>query len=173
MQLHENLHIEFSSYQINRGLERYVAEFGGQRLLFGTGATEKSPGAARTYTPNGNFNGSDSFTFRVNDGSLNSSTATVSITITAVNDAPDTVADSAAASEDTALTILASALLANVTLPVHVVLGDQDGFGPADSLIEALPDATLTTLRGVDHFATPKNFGFIDAALEFLGAQPY
>ena len=49
MQLHENLHIEFSSYQINRGLERYVAEFGDQRLLFGTGATEKSPGAARTY----------------------------------------------------------------------------------------------------------------------------
>ena len=68
---------------------------------------------------------------------------------------------------------ITSALLANVTLPVHVVLGDQDGFGPADSLIEALPDATLTTLRGVDHFATPKNFGFIDAALEFLGAQPY
>jgi predicted TIM-barrel fold metal-dependent hydrolase len=49
MQLHENLHIEFSSYQINRGLERYAAAFGDERLLFGTGGTEKSPGAARTY----------------------------------------------------------------------------------------------------------------------------
>ena len=49
MQLHSNLHIEFSAYQINRGLERYVAEFGDERLLFGTGGTEKSPGAARTY----------------------------------------------------------------------------------------------------------------------------
>jgi predicted TIM-barrel fold metal-dependent hydrolase len=49
MQLHDNLHIEFSSYQINRGLERYAAEFGDERLLFGTGGTEKSPGAARAY----------------------------------------------------------------------------------------------------------------------------
>lgn len=49
MQLHDNLHLEFSAYQINRGIERYTAEFGDERLLFGTGATEKSPGAARTY----------------------------------------------------------------------------------------------------------------------------
>ncbi len=49
MQLHDNLHIEFSSYQINRGLEKYVSEFGDERLLFGTGQTEKSPGAARTF----------------------------------------------------------------------------------------------------------------------------
>jgi hypothetical protein len=27
------------------------------------------------------------------------------------------------------------------------------------------------TLSGVDHFATPKDFGFIDAALDFLGAS--
>ena len=49
MQLHENLYIEFSAYQINRGLERYTAEFGDERLLFGTGGTEKSLGAARTF----------------------------------------------------------------------------------------------------------------------------
>ena len=49
MQLHDNLHIEFSAYQINRGVERYCAEFGDERLIFGTGGTEKSLGAARTY----------------------------------------------------------------------------------------------------------------------------
>ena len=49
MQLHDNLHLEFSGYQINRGVERYTAEFGDERLLFGTGGYEKSPGAARTY----------------------------------------------------------------------------------------------------------------------------
>ena len=49
MALHDNLHIEFSSYQINRGLEHYVADFGDERLLFGTGMTEKSPGAARAF----------------------------------------------------------------------------------------------------------------------------
>ena len=41
-----------------------------------------------TYTPAANFYGTDSFTFRVNDGSLDSETATISITINAVNDAP-------------------------------------------------------------------------------------
>jgi hypothetical protein len=41
-----------------------------------------------TYTPNANYNGSDSFTFKANDGSADSNTATVSITINAVNDAP-------------------------------------------------------------------------------------
>ena len=49
MSLHDNLHLEFSSYQINRGIERYTADFGDERLLFGSGATEKSSGAARTY----------------------------------------------------------------------------------------------------------------------------
>ncbi len=35
-----------------------------------------------TYTPNGGFNGSDSFTFTANDGTVDSNTATVSITVT-------------------------------------------------------------------------------------------
>ncbi|NBP23996.1 MAG: tandem-95 repeat protein, partial [Proteobacteria bacterium] len=41
-----------------------------------------------TYTPNANGSGSDSFTFKVNDGTLDSAVATVAITISAVNDAP-------------------------------------------------------------------------------------
>lgn len=41
-----------------------------------------------TYTPNADANGSDSFQFRVADGSGQSPPATVSVTITPVNDAP-------------------------------------------------------------------------------------
>jgi len=63
-------------------------------------------------------------------------------------------------------------LLANVACPVLVVLGDQDFAGPADPLVEALPNATFKALRGVDHFATPKSFAFIDAGLEFFEAFP-
>ena len=66
-----------------------------------------------------------------------------------------------------------SELLAAVTLPVLVVIGGADLAGPADPLVDALPDATLVVLPGVDHFATPKNFGFIEAALDFIGAQPF
>ncbi|MDP1820564.1 MAG: hypothetical protein Q8K58_11845, partial [Acidimicrobiales bacterium] len=57
-----------------------------------------------------------------------------------------------------------------VEVPVLVVLGDQDFAGPGEPLVEALPNARLVSLRNVDHFATPKDFGCIDAALDFLEA---
>jgi VCBS repeat-containing protein len=41
-----------------------------------------------TYTPAANFNGTDSFTYKAGDGDLQSNTATVSLTVNAVNDAP-------------------------------------------------------------------------------------
>lgn len=62
--------------------------------------------------------------------------------------------------------------LSRAALPVRVVLGDQDFAGPGEPLTELLPDATLTSLPGVDHFATPKSFAAIDAVLGGLGALP-
>src|SRR5207247_6377767 len=47
-----------------------------------------------TYTPNANVNGSDTFTYRASDGTLTSALATVTITITPVNDAPVATDDS-------------------------------------------------------------------------------
>src|SRR5439155_1743893 len=41
-----------------------------------------------TYTPAANFNGTDSFTYAASDGALQSAAATVTITVTPVNDAP-------------------------------------------------------------------------------------
>ena len=41
-----------------------------------------------TYTPAANYNGTDTFTYRANDGSLSSTVTTVTITINSVNDAP-------------------------------------------------------------------------------------
>jgi hypothetical protein len=41
-----------------------------------------------TYTPNPNFFGTDTFTYRASDGTNQSNLATVTITVTAVNDAP-------------------------------------------------------------------------------------
>jgi VCBS repeat-containing protein len=46
-----------------------------------------------TYTPNANFSGADSVTYRANDGTADSNVATVSITVTAVNDAPSFTKD--------------------------------------------------------------------------------
>lgn len=58
-----------------------------------------------TYTPQANFNGSDSFVFRVNDGSTNSANATVSITVTPVNDAPVATSSSASTSKNNAVAV--------------------------------------------------------------------
>lgn len=58
--------------------------------------------------------------------------------------------------------------LARIQCPVLVVLGDDDFAGPADPLVEALPDAQLVPLARTDHAKTPKSFGFIDATLDFL-----
>ena len=47
-------------------------------------------GASRVYTPNLNYFGADSFTYKVNDGRADSNVSTVSITVNPVNDAPVT-----------------------------------------------------------------------------------
>jgi len=45
-------------------------------------------GANRIYQPATNFFGTDSFTFKINDGQADSTPGTISLTITPVNDAP-------------------------------------------------------------------------------------
>jgi Bacterial Ig domain len=62
-------------------------------------------GANRVYTPAPNYNGSDSFTFKVNDGAADSSIATVAITVASVNDAPVAIADSATTRKNTSVNI--------------------------------------------------------------------
>lgn len=54
----------------------------------GTIGTPNTDTATVTYTPALNYNGTDNFTYQVNDGALNSDNATVTITINPVNDAP-------------------------------------------------------------------------------------
>jgi len=69
--------------------------------------------AGFTYLPATNYNGADSFTYQANDGALNSGIATVSLTITGVNDAPVAVDDSYTTPEDTLLSVAAAGVLAN------------------------------------------------------------
>ena len=56
------------------------------------------------YTPNLNFNGSDSFTFQVSDG-ISESIALVSITVEPINDAPTAAAQTMNTDEDTPVAI--------------------------------------------------------------------
>jgi len=62
-----------------------------------------------TYTPGPRFNGSDSFSFRVNDGKTGTSTATIALTVTPVNQTPVAVNQSLTLDEGASLPFKLSA----------------------------------------------------------------
>ena len=89
-----------------------------------------------TYVPAANYNGADSFTYRANDGTANSNTATVSITVNPVNDPPVAANDNYSTNEDTTLSVTAPGVLANDT--------DVDGDPLSAVLVAAASHGTLT-----------------------------
>jgi VCBS repeat-containing protein len=58
-----------------------------------------------TYSPNGNFNGLDTFTYKANDGTADSSVAVVTITVSAVNDEPVALGQTASTNGNTFVSI--------------------------------------------------------------------
>tara|TARA_B100000575_G_scaffold8260_1_gene6157 strand:- start:51 stop:2066 length:2016 start_codon:yes stop_codon:yes gene_type:complete len=67
--------------------------------------TVTASGAAGTYTPNANFNGTDTFAYIASDGALSSTAGLVSVTVNAVDDDPNTMNVSAITDEDNAVVI--------------------------------------------------------------------
>ena len=115
-----------------------------------------------TYTPNADFNGTDSFTYEVADGNGGFSQGVVTITVNPVNDAPVSGDESMAVDEDAALAGVAgiSDLLMNDT--------DVDGdplsvnttpvSGPANGTLVLNSDGTFTytpdaDFNGADSFS--------------------
>jgi DNA/RNA endonuclease G (NUC1) len=89
-------------------------------------------GANRTYTPAADFNGTDTFTWRVNDGTNNSNTSTMTIIVAEVNDPPAASDDSKSTTANNAITFASSDLTAN------------DSPGPANEASQALNVTTVT-----------------------------
>src|SRR5438093_12568935 len=116
-----------------------------------------------TYTPAANYNGRDSFTYKANDGALNSTVATVSITVTAVNDAPVANAQSVTTAEDTARAItLTASDVEGDALTYSIVSGPSHG-----ALSGTAPNVTYTpaaNYNGADSFTFKANDGVIDSA---------
>ncbi len=115
------------------------------------------------YTPGANYNGADSFTFKANDGSLDSNTATISLTVGAVNDAPLATDSSASGAEDTVISGQAAASDADsVGLTYAMVSGPQHGsliFNP-DGSYSYTPGANY---NGPDSFTFKANDGSLDS----------
>jgi hypothetical protein len=114
------------------------------------------------YVPNANYNGSDSFTYKANDGALDSNTATVSVTVNAVNDAPTCTNGSASTDEDNAVaTPLSCADVDSATLGYTIVSGPAHG-----SLSGTAPNLTYTpnaNYNGSDSFTFQASDGSLDS----------
>ncbi|MGF1523393.1 MAG: Ig-like domain-containing protein [Leptolyngbyaceae cyanobacterium] len=133
------------------------------------------------YFPNADFNGADSFTYTVSDGELTDS-ATVDITVNAVNDAPVAADDAAATGESTTATIAvlgndsdvdgddlfvdAVGAAANGTVVINddgtVAYTPDDGFSGEDSFTYTVSDgnggtdtATVTVTVSADPTNAP------------------
>jgi ELWxxDGT repeat protein/VCBS repeat-containing protein len=130
-----------------------------------------NPNGTFTYTPRANFNGSDSFVYRVSDsaGGL-SNPATANIVVAAVNDAPIAVNDNY------------SVTSAGVITPATGVLANDTDAEPGTSLTAKLVDSTkngsltfntvtgtftytpTTGFTGTDSFTYRANDGTLDSA---------
>ena len=123
------------------------------------------------YEPDPDYNGPDSFDYHANDGSDDSATVEVAITVGPVNDAPVGVPDAYRILEDEVLTVAAPGVLANDTdvdgdelaslLDVSASNGDVTVFSRDGSFIYE-PDADF---NGTDHFAYHATDGTDDSAM--------
>jgi VCBS repeat-containing protein len=118
-----------------------------------------------TYTPDPDFYGADSFTYKASDGSLDSCVATVAITVNGVNDPPVASDDSATTQEGTPVVV---DVLANDTDPdgdpLTVAIADPPLSGTAvvnaDNTVTYTP---FTGFTGIDSFTYVANDGLADS----------
>jgi VCBS repeat-containing protein len=108
-----------------------------------------NPNGTFTYTPAANFHGVDSFSYLVSDGAVLSAPATVTITITPVNDAPVAVNDAATTTEETAVS---GSVLVNDT--------DVDAGTTLTATLGATPTNGIVTLAAGGSFTYTPNANF-------------
>ena len=94
--------------------------------------TVSSTGAF-TYIPDSNYSGPDSFSYTISDGNGGFDTATVTITVTPVNDPPNAVNNSYSTNEDVTLSITTPGVLGNDTDPDGDTLTVTGNTQPAHS----------------------------------------
>ncbi len=118
------------------------------------------------YTPNEDYYGADSFTYKANDGDTNSNVATVNITVNNTNDAPVAVDDSYPATEDTVLTVsVENGVLTNDTdIDPNPVLSANQVTGPNHGMAILNPNGSFTytpeeNWSGLDTFTYQANDG--------------
>jgi len=109
-----------------------------------------------TYAPDLNYNGEDAFTYTIGDGKAPSNTATVSITVTAVNDTPVATGDTVTTTEDTPVS--GNVLTNDTDVESTGLTAALSEFGPQHGTVNLNPDGSFTytpnpDYNGEDQFA--------------------
>lgn len=119
------------------------------------------------YTPNADFNGSDSFTYRANDGTEDGNLATVTLTVEPENDAPVAVDDDFSGDEDSVITgnVLANDSDVDGDALTAMLIGDV-----AHGTLDLNADGSFTytphaDYNGTDSFTYKANDGTLDSAV--------
>jgi len=109
------------------------------------------------YTPNLDYTGSDSFSFKANDEVVDSNIATVTITVNASNDPPVAAADAYSTDEDVPLNVAAPGVLANDSDVDGDALSALTPVGPSNGALLLNADGSFTytpdsNFNGADSF---------------------
>ncbi|MEA2887182.1 MAG: large repetitive protein [Bradyrhizobium sp.] len=121
-----------------------------------------------SYTPNADFNGTDSFSFKANDGMLDSNAATEGLTVNPVNDAPVAAHGTAGGNEDAVITATVSATdIDNSPASLTFALVGANG-GAAHGSVVLNSDGTFIytpahDFNGLDSFSFKANDGTVDS----------
>ncbi len=135
------------------------------------------------YMPDTDFNGSDSFTYKANDGKVNSDYATVSITVNPINDSPVAVNDTYSTTENTPLHVAAPGVLTNDSdvddSPITASTVSSPSHGSltldADGSFEYTPDDNFIGSDSFTYIATDgtdSNIATVTIAIETVNHPP-
>ncbi len=134
----------------------------------GHGTVSLNANGSFTYTPTTNFTGGDSFTYKVNNGTLNSNTAVVSIAVSSANHPPAAANDSFTTAPSTALVISAPGVLTNDTDPDSDTLTAILASGASHGILSLNADGSFTYspvigFSGTDSFTYKANDGKLNS----------
>ena len=127
------------------------------------GSTTVNSDGTIAYVPDPDFNGTDSFTYTVDDGNGGTDTASVTVTVDPVNDMPVAADDGATTDEDSTVTIDVLGNDTDVDGDTLSVTGVNAGQGTAtvnpDNTIRYTPDPDFNGTATLDYFIGDGNGG--------------
>ncbi|MEM1255078.1 MAG: tandem-95 repeat protein [Cyanobacteria bacterium P01_H01_bin.21] len=123
-------------------------------VLPGSNGTTAIVGNQVLYTPNADFNGTDSFSYTVSDGNDGTDTATVNITVNPVDDAPVVTNTAPVANDDTVTTDQDTAV------QVQVLTNDSDAENDGLTIVSTSDATNGTTLINNNQILYTPNTGF-------------